>query len=173
MLVAERLARARRHVSKKPARPVKLRDLLTHTCGVAAYPQGVDDVYPKRNRTLAETAPGRRAAAARVRAGHASGRTRNAGIDTLGRVIEVVAGETYEAFLQKRIFDPLGMTDTAFYPTAEQRDAAGPDLRQEGRQARSPSRTPTCSACPKARSTRSRPAGCISHRRPTWRSSTG
>ena len=41
---------------KKPARPVKLRDLLTHTSGVANYPKGVDDVYAKRNRTLAETA---------------------------------------------------------------------------------------------------------------------
>ncbi len=38
---------------QKPARPVKLRDLLTHTSGVAAYPKGVDDVYTKRNRTLA------------------------------------------------------------------------------------------------------------------------
>mgnify|MGYP006209930189 CR=1 FL=1 len=34
--------------------PIKLRDLLTHTSGVAAYPPGVNDVYTKRNRTLAE-----------------------------------------------------------------------------------------------------------------------
>ena len=41
---------------KKPSRPVKLRDLLTHTSGVIGnYPRGLDDVYAKRNRTLAET----------------------------------------------------------------------------------------------------------------------
>ena len=44
----------------------------------------------------------------------------NAGIDTLGRVIEVVSGESYPAFLQKTVFDPLGMTDTTFYPTPAQ-----------------------------------------------------
>src|SRR5688572_16209102 len=41
---------------RKPKRQVKLRDLLTHTSGVANYPAGVNDVYVKRNRTLAETA---------------------------------------------------------------------------------------------------------------------
>jgi CubicO group peptidase (beta-lactamase class C family) len=33
-------------------------------------------------------------------------------IDLLGRVIEVASGMTFEAFVQKRIFDPLGMTST-------------------------------------------------------------
>src|SRR5437868_12141322 len=28
---------------------------------------------------------------------------------------------SFDAFLQKRLFDPLGMRDTTFYPTAEQR----------------------------------------------------
>jgi CubicO group peptidase (beta-lactamase class C family) len=40
----------------------------------------------------------------------------NSGIDTLGRVIEVVSGQGYEAFLSKRIFEPLGMKDTTFRP---------------------------------------------------------
>ena len=40
----------------------------------------------------------------------------NAGIDTLGRVIEVASGQSYETFLKERLFDPLGMADTAFYP---------------------------------------------------------
>ena len=104
---------------KKPARPVKLRDLLTHTGGIAPYPPGVDDVYAKRNRTLAETAL---AAALRPLEFEPGSRWAysNSGIDTLGRVIEVVSGESYEAFLQKRVFDPLGMADTTFYPTAEQ-----------------------------------------------------
>ncbi|HSQ58433.1 MAG TPA: serine hydrolase domain-containing protein, partial [Gemmata sp.] len=104
---------------KTPARPVKLRDLLTHTSGVATYPPGVNDVYVKRNRTLAETAlatglqplqfePGSRWAYS------------NSGIDTLGRIIEVVSGQSYERFLQERVFDPLGMKDTTFFPSKDQ-----------------------------------------------------
>jgi CubicO group peptidase (beta-lactamase class C family) len=104
---------------KKPARPVRLRDLLTHTGGIAPYPPGVDDVYVKRNRTLAETA-----LAAALEPLQSEPGTKwaysNSSIDTLGRVIEVVSGESYESFLKKRVFDPLGMADTLFYPSPEQ-----------------------------------------------------
>jgi CubicO group peptidase (beta-lactamase class C family) len=106
-------------VFQKPKRPVKLRDLLTHTSGVANYPKGVDDVYAKRNRTLAETALATALQPLQFEPGSRWSYS-NPGIDTLGRVIEVVSGESYEAFLQKRVFDPLGMKDTAFYPTKEQ-----------------------------------------------------
>jgi CubicO group peptidase (beta-lactamase class C family) len=34
--------------------------------------------------------------------------------DVLARLVEVVSGERFDAFLQKRIFDPLGMADTGF-----------------------------------------------------------
>ena len=44
----------------------------------------------------------------------------NIGIDTMAAVIEVVTGQPWETFLQKRIFDPLGMTDSTFWPTDEQ-----------------------------------------------------
>jgi CubicO group peptidase (beta-lactamase class C family) len=37
-----------------------------------------------------------------------------AGIDVLGRVIEVASGESLDVFLDKTIFKPLNMTDTAF-----------------------------------------------------------
>jgi CubicO group peptidase (beta-lactamase class C family) len=36
--------------------------------------------------------------------------------DVLGRVIEVITGETLEDFFQSRIFIPLGMTSTTFFP---------------------------------------------------------
>jgi CubicO group peptidase (beta-lactamase class C family) len=104
---------------RKPARPIKIRDLLTHTSGLPGPPPGLADLYTRRNHTLAEGVmafsqrpldfePGSKWAYC------------NTGIDTLGRVIEVVSGQPYEDFLQKRIFEPLGMTDTTFYPTAEQ-----------------------------------------------------
>jgi CubicO group peptidase (beta-lactamase class C family) len=108
-----------RLVLKKPARSITLRDLLTHTSGLPFYPQGLADVYRKRNRSLAETTvavsqspldfePGSRWAYC------------NSGIDVLGRVIEVVSGKSYEEFLRKRIFEPLGMKGTTFRPTKEQ-----------------------------------------------------
>ena len=44
----------------------------------------------------------------------------NAGINTAGRIVEVVSGMAYEDFMQKRLFDPLGMKDTIFWPSEEQ-----------------------------------------------------
>ncbi|MDR0902384.1 MAG: beta-lactamase family protein, partial [Opitutaceae bacterium] len=44
----------------------------------------------------------------------------NAGTNTVGRVVEIVSEMPYETFLQTRIFDPLGMRDTTFWPNEEQ-----------------------------------------------------
>lgn len=44
----------------------------------------------------------------------------NEGYNTLGRLIEVVSGEPYEKFVDERLFQPLGMTDTTFWPSDEQ-----------------------------------------------------
>ncbi len=41
------------------------------------------------------------------------------GIDIAGGIIEAVTGQKYEDFLQERIFDPLGMTDTTLWPSEE------------------------------------------------------
>src|SRR5437879_324910 len=95
---------------KKPARPITVRDLLTHTSGMPSMGTGgLADLYAKRNRTLAEAViyfsqrplefePASKWSYC------------NAGIDTLGRIIEVLSGQSYETFLQQRIFDPLGMS---------------------------------------------------------------
>jgi len=39
--------------------------------------------------------------------------------DVIGRVVEVVSGQSLGAFLDERIFKPLGMSDTAFFVPAE------------------------------------------------------
>ncbi|HVM55638.1 MAG TPA: serine hydrolase domain-containing protein [Acidimicrobiales bacterium] len=44
--------------------------------------------------------------------------------DVLGRVVEVVSGQRLDVFLRERIFDPLGMTDTAFHALDADRLAA-------------------------------------------------
>ena len=44
--------------------------------------------------------------------------------DVLGRLVEVVSGQSLDVFLEERIFGPLGMTDTAFHATDLDRLAA-------------------------------------------------
>ena len=105
---------------RKPPRPITVRDLLTHTSGMpGGPPPGLAELYRRRDRTLAEGVlafsqrpldfePGRRWAYS------------NTGIDTLGRLIEVASEQPYETFLRRRLFDPLGMVDTIFYPAPDQ-----------------------------------------------------
>jgi CubicO group peptidase (beta-lactamase class C family) len=105
---------------KKPSRPITLCDLLTHTSGLPGMPPApMADLYVKRDHTLAEAV---QAFAQRPLDFEPGSKWSycNTGIDTLGRLIEVVSGMSYEEFLKKRIFDPLGMKDTTFYPTPEQ-----------------------------------------------------
>ena len=37
-------------------------------------------------------------------------------VDVLGRLVEVVSGKPFDEFLRTRIFEPLGMKDTSFFP---------------------------------------------------------
>jgi len=43
------------------------------------------------------------------------------GINAAARIVEVISGKTFDQFVQQRIFDPLGMKDTTFYPAEAQR----------------------------------------------------
>lgn len=52
--------------------------------------------------------------------------------DVLGAVVEAVAGMRFGEFLEKRIFGPLGMTDTAFYVPAEKQARLAKVYRGEG-----------------------------------------
>lgn len=105
---------------QKPSRPITLRDLLTHTSGMSGgLPRSPAQLYEKRDTTLAEAVRLFAKEPLQFEPG-TKWQYCNIGIDTLGRVIEVVSGESYEAFLQKRIFNPLGMVDTCFYPSPSQ-----------------------------------------------------
>lgn len=117
-LVAERTAASLK--LKRPARKITLRDLLTHTSGLPGKPpEGLADLYVARQRTLSEAILAQSQQPLEFEPGSKWAYC-NLGMDTLGRVIEVVAGEPYERFLQRRIFQPLGMCDTTFFPTAAQ-----------------------------------------------------
>ena len=44
----------------------------------------------------------------------------NVGIDIGAAVVEIVTGKRWEDFLKERVFDPLGMESSSFWPTDEQ-----------------------------------------------------
>jgi CubicO group peptidase (beta-lactamase class C family) len=102
---------------KHPRHPVTVRHLLSHTSGLpfkSALEEPTLDLLPLRvaARSYAMTPllfePGSRFLYS------------NAGINTAGRIIEVVSGVPYEQFLQRRLFDALGMKDTTFRPDRDQ-----------------------------------------------------
>ncbi len=91
----------------KPSRAITLFDLPTHTSGIAASndnPKTLADHVATLGRLPLDFEPG------------SQWRYRTEGIDTLGRIIEVVSHKPYEKFIAERIFEPLGMADSAFFP---------------------------------------------------------
>lgn len=106
-------------VLRHAGRPITLRHLLTHTSGMAGGPPpGLSDLYSRRNRTLAEAVVAFSQRPLEFEPGTRWSYS-NTGIDTLGRIIEVVSGRPYAQFLQEELFDPLEMTDTFFFPPPE------------------------------------------------------
>ena len=109
-----------RVVLKKPPRPITIRDLLTHTSGLpGGFPAGYSDLYFTRHLTLKEATLAQSQRPLDFEPGSKWSYC-NAGIDALGRIIEVTSGQSYEDFLRARVFAPLEMNDTAFYPTEDQ-----------------------------------------------------
>jgi len=97
----------------RPARPITVRDLLTHTSGLGEV------ASPRPDATLAELVMAYAQQPLRFPPG-SKWEYCNSGINTLGRIVEVVSGQKIEKFFQRRIFDPLGMKDTTFWPTPRQ-----------------------------------------------------
>ncbi len=107
---------------RKPTRKPTVRDLLTHTSGMGGgYPKGFEDLFEKRNRTLAEAADAFHTRYLDFEPGTKWGYS-NMGIATLGRIIEIVSGKSYQEFLAQRIFKPLDMNDTHFFVPENQHD---------------------------------------------------
>jgi CubicO group peptidase (beta-lactamase class C family) len=102
-------------------RPITIRDLLRHTSGISYGFFGetqVQKLYANPllyagefdNADFADriaSLPLADQPATRWNYGHST--------DVLGRVVEVVSGQTLYQFEKQRLFDPLGMSDTAYY----------------------------------------------------------
>lgn len=101
----------------KPSHPITIREVLSHTSGLpfsSAMEKPTLDRYALEARV-------RSYAMTPLDYEPSTGyRYSNAGINTAARILEVVSGMPYEQFLQERIFDPLEMEDTTFWPTEEQ-----------------------------------------------------
>lgn len=102
---------------KKPAHPITIREILSHMSGLpfkSAVEAPTLDSLPlaaavrSYAMTPLQTEPG------------TAYQYANAGINTAARVLEVVSGIAYADFMQARLFDPLGMKDTTFWPNEEQ-----------------------------------------------------
>jgi CubicO group peptidase (beta-lactamase class C family) len=102
---------------KRPKHPITVKNVLSHTSGLpfrSAIEQPTLDGLPLREAVLSyaltplESEP------------DSKYQYSNAGINTAGRIIEVVSGMPYEQFLEERLFKPLGMKDTTFWPNEEQ-----------------------------------------------------
>jgi CubicO group peptidase (beta-lactamase class C family) len=98
----------------EPAK-LTLRHLLTHTSGM---PEATPEQY-KTAHTLADVIPFYARRPLKFVPG-SKWQYCQSGINSLGRIVEIVSGQSYPAFLQKRLFDPLGMKDTTFYLSPEQ-----------------------------------------------------
>jgi CubicO group peptidase (beta-lactamase class C family) len=102
-------------LTRPPRRPITLRHLLTHTAGFAyeiwneqviRYQQarGVPDIITCQNAALTTPLlfdPGERW-------------EYGINIDWAGKMVEAASGRRLGAYLQENLFEPLGMTDTAF-----------------------------------------------------------
>jgi CubicO group peptidase (beta-lactamase class C family) len=119
---------------KPPVRPVTIRHVLSHTSGLAGSSElqqvAGSDSTPLKARALSSVTgplqwqPGDRWAYG------------NQGMNIAARVVEIVSGMPYEQFLQTRLFDPLGMAETTFWPSEGQiarlAGAYGPNKEKSG-----------------------------------------
>lgn len=102
---------------KKPKHPITVRNVLSHTSGLP-FKSAVEE--PTMDMLTLQKAVRTYAAAPLLHEPDSKYLYSNAGINTAARIIEVVSGMPYEVFMDLRIFQPLGMKDTTFWPQKEQ-----------------------------------------------------
>ena len=94
---------------------ITLKHMLTHTSGMG---EGTPDEL-KTAKTLADLVPIYTSKPVGFTPG-TQWKYCQSGINMLGRVVEIVSKQPLQDFFAARIFRPLGMKDTTFYPVAAQ-----------------------------------------------------
>ena len=118
-------------------REITIHDLLTHGSGLVSGGLGAaaaNELAPRRpNDTLATYIPRLASVPLDFQPGTLWRYSGLAGFDVLSRIVEVVSGQTFDAFLEQALFEPLGMSDTAFYFGGNQeRRVAAMHARRDG-----------------------------------------
>jgi CubicO group peptidase (beta-lactamase class C family) len=94
---------------------VTLKHLMTHTSGMGE----ATDEESARAKTLQELIPAYASKPVAFAPG-SQWKYCQSGINTLCRVVEIVSGIPFAEFLDQRVFGPLGMKSTTFYPDENQ-----------------------------------------------------
>lgn len=106
-------------------REITVHDLLTHTSGLVSGGLGAREAArttPKQpGDTLATFVPRLGSVPLDFQPGSDWAYSGSAGPEVLGRIVEIVSGQPYDEYLRTRIFEPLGMKDTFFYPPDDRR----------------------------------------------------
>jgi len=116
-----------RFITRPTARPMQIVDLLRHTSGLTYGFQNrtnVDAAYRTLkigNVDVSGTLQSMIEGVATLPLEFSPGEAWNYSIstDVLGYLIGKISGKPFEQFLKERVFDPLGMVDTAFYVPEE------------------------------------------------------
>jgi CubicO group peptidase (beta-lactamase class C family) len=109
-------------------REITIRDLMRHTSGFTYGLFGdsaVDHMYLKKNlldRNISLQEFVSRLSTLPLKYQPGTKFNYSVSIDVLGRLVEVVSGQTLDAFFSERIFKPLDMVDTGFYVPADKVD---------------------------------------------------
>lgn len=132
-------------VITEPARPMTIHQLLTHTSGLTYdfFPTPVGEMYRQRGVVGSVSVAGEleqgtqsargkgalelqslqqwseRLASVPLVSHPGSAWNYSVGMDVLGRLVEVVSGQSFGDFLNQRIFVPLNMVDTGFHVPPE------------------------------------------------------
>src|ERR1700731_3968022 len=109
-------------ITAPPLRPMKVVDLATHTSGLTygfMMRTAVDAAYRKAKVTDRQTPGGLQGMVdqlAQIPLDFSPGTAWNysVSIDVLGYLVEKLSGMSFGEFLRTRLFEPLGMNDTAF-----------------------------------------------------------
>lgn len=103
-------------------REITIRDLLSHVSGLVSGGFSTTEaakIARGPNDTLADYIPKLATTPLAFQPGTRWSYSPSAGFDTLGRIVEIASGQSFDQFLRQRIFDPLGMKDISFNPPEE------------------------------------------------------
>lgn len=103
-------------------RPITVKDLLTHTSGLASGGLGSMQSQRSERKTLASYIPTLGTNILDFQPGSRWTYSGGTGLDVVARIIEIVSDMPYDEFVQTRIFDPLDMKDTHYNVPATKSD---------------------------------------------------